>query len=552
MIHDPASLRSGNAPTHLTRYAGPSVPAPVEPFRDMTSKPSAGDVKRQRTSGEELAEIAFGLEIEFGCPGGDEIIPKDGEARSSFEREQEALQCDRLYENLSNSLNRHGLTSSYLMMRLYHDYPECGLPDKQPPMHEVYSLQHRDVRIPGHPEGKPKPRYYKTWGFRYEDSCEAGLSGLDDDLRPVELNTPVFTEAEWLDGFPSLHKALTTIREATGGLIRVGSSYGTHVSMSYTKSSDDSDDDLLKSFKRLLTLIYIIEDHLFGLTCPGRQESGGLFLAAERDWVPVSDASGSATRDDEASDNLPDNIINAMRKEMMLIWKSCSILELAKRVCWAPRTGDVRRRSVRIHRAEDDVPHEIICRKEHGDDSPVDDDESVSTQSSGESTDDGVGDEADDELEGHACHSGGPSGKDNKDACGDTSTDGDDDTARDQTESNALIVEVRYFPASFETPFLQTMATIVLALAKLSHHRQPNVRYRAVVKALYGITSSGSPSIERAAAIVEALKVYLDSDYARTLSFDREYFEARLAERARGLDPDLDASQMWIKEEMPV
>ncbi|KAF4468512.1 hypothetical protein FALBO_4630 [Fusarium albosuccineum] len=96
------------------------------------------------------------------------------------------------------------------------------------------------------------------------------------------------------------------------------------------------------------------------------------------------------------------------------------------------------------------------------------------------------------------------------------------------------------------------MATIVLALAKLSHHRQPNVRYRAVVKALYGITSSGSPSIERAAAIVEALKVYLDCDYARTLSFDREYFEARLAERARGLDPDLDASQMWIKEEMRV
>ncbi|KAF4467528.1 hypothetical protein FALBO_5611, partial [Fusarium albosuccineum] len=453
IAHNPASLRSGNAPTHLTLYAGPSVAAPVEPFRDMRSKPSAGDVKRQRTSGEELAKIAFGLEIEFGCPGGDEIIPKDGEARSSFEREQEALQCDRLYENLSNSLNRHGLTSSYLMMRLYHDYPECGLPDKQPPMHEVYSLQHCDVRIPGHPEGKPKPRYYKTWGFRYEGSCEAGLSGFDDDLRPVELNTPVFTEAEWLDGFPSLHKALTTIREATGGLIRVGSSYGTHVSMSYTKSSDDSDNDLLKSFKRLLTLIYIIEDHLFGLTCPGRQESGGLFLAAERDWVPVSDVSGSATRDDEASDNLPDNLVNAMRREMMLIWKSCSIVELAERVCWAPRTGDVRRRSVRIHRAEDDVPHEIICRKEHGDDSPVDDDESVSTQSSGESTDDGVGDEADDELEGHACHSGGPSGKDNKDACGDTSTDGDDDTARDQTESNALIVEVRYFPASFETPF---------------------------------------------------------------------------------------------------
>ncbi|KAJ3537831.1 hypothetical protein NM208_g6159 [Fusarium decemcellulare] len=206
---------------------------------------SAGDVKRQRTSGEEVAQIAFGLEIEFGCPGGDEITPKDGKARVSFEREQEALQCDRLYEHLSNSLNRHGLTSSYLMMRLYHDYPECGLSDKQPPMHEVYSLQHRDVRIPGHPEGKPKPRYYKTWGFRYEDSCEAGLSGLDDDLRPVELNTPVFTEAEWLGGFPSLNMALSTIREATGGLIRVGHSYGTHVSMSYTESSNDSDDDLL-------------------------------------------------------------------------------------------------------------------------------------------------------------------------------------------------------------------------------------------------------------------------------------------------------------------
>ncbi|KAF4463830.1 hypothetical protein FALBO_9348, partial [Fusarium albosuccineum] len=429
--------RCPNTPHSIHRPKRRSARRAISRYEER-ARGSAGDVKRRRTLVEAVGEIAFGLEIEFGCPGGDEVIPTDGKSQVSFEREQEALQCDRLYEHLSNSLNRYGLTSSYLMMRLYHDYPECGLSDKQPPMHEVYSLQHRDVRIPGHPEGKPKPRYYRTWGFRYEDSCEAGLSGLDDDLRPVELNTPVFTEAEWLDGFPSLDKALTTIREATGGLIRVGNSYGTHVSMSYTKSSDDGDDDLLKSFKRLLTLIYIIEDHLFGLTCPGRQESGGLFLAAERDWVPV--------------DNLPDNLINAMGREMMLIWKSSSILELAKRVCWAPRTGDVRRRSVRIHRAEDDVPHEIIWRKEHGDDSTLGD-ESVSTQSSSESTDDAVGDADDDELERHACHSDGPSGKDDKDPCGNTSTDGDDDTARDQTESNALIVEVRYFPASFETPF---------------------------------------------------------------------------------------------------
>ncbi|KAF4465755.1 hypothetical protein FALBO_7388 [Fusarium albosuccineum] len=530
---------------------------------------SAGDVKRQRTSGEEVGEIAFGLEIEFGCPGGDEVIPTDGKARASFEREQEALQCDRLYERLSNSLNRHGLASSYLMMRLYHDYPECGLSEKQPPRHEVYSLQHRDVRIPGHPEGKPKPRYYSTWGFRYEDSCEAGLSGLKDDLRPVELNTPVLTEAEWLNGFPSLGKALAIIREATEGQIRVGYSYGTHVNVSFAESSDESDDDWLTTLKRLLTLIWLVEDHLFGLTCPGRQESGGLFLAAERDWAPMPDASGGATRDDEASDNLPDNIINAMGREMMLIWKSSSILDLTKRVCWAPRTGDVRRRAVRIHRAEDDVPAAIIRRNEHSDcaaSSPIatgtiespcwdgdgSDDEdnglleddqsstggSASTRSSDESTDDAVGDADDGELERHACRSGGPSGKDNKDPCGNGSADGADATAHDQPESNALIVE--------------TMITIVLALAKLSHHRQPNVCYRAVAKALYDITSSGSPSIERAAAIVEALEVYLDCDYARTLSFDREYFETRLAERARDLDPDLDVSQMWIKGETRV
>ncbi|RSL39838.1 hypothetical protein CEP54_016251 [Fusarium duplospermum] len=270
--------------------------------------------KRQRREEEShLGQISFGLGLEFACYAGDDIQPPDGAAaatRHAYKGEQEAVQCDRLYDTLAKA---------------YQDYAFCGIPGEAPPRHEVYSLGSRhegdDIHVPGHIRDTPFPRYYSSWGFRYESSCEAATSGGEGRMRPYKLNSPVLDEREWRDGFPTVSRVLDTILQVTDGRVGLGCSYGTHVNISFGSWPGETCDDRLRTLKRLLTLLWILEEHIFGLTCPDREGDCGFHLSTARDW-PGSTKAGEAetsTTSDVMDDNLPAQLIAERACEMKLI-----------------------------------------------------------------------------------------------------------------------------------------------------------------------------------------------------------------------------------------
>ncbi|RSL39840.1 hypothetical protein CEP54_016250, partial [Fusarium duplospermum] len=73
-------------------------------------------------------------------------------------------------------------------------------------------------------------------------------------------------------------------------------------------------------------------------------------------------------------------------------------------------------------------------------------------------------------------------------------------------EEGHLVIEIQYAPASFARRFLFTITSLCLSMASLSHHRQPTVRFRALLNDIHQITSASAPSIERAVAIIRTIQ----------------------------------------------
>ncbi|RTE75436.1 hypothetical protein BHE90_010099 [Fusarium euwallaceae] len=214
------------------------------------------------------------------------------------------------------------------------------------------------------------------------------------------------------------------------------------------------------------------------------------------------------------------------------------VWDLVDRVCKAPRTGGVGRRAVRIHRVEDDTPQELIRRTAHGDHGNTEDDEPGYSECGDweEASDDG----------------GSPATPSTESALGDgerAAEDGQASSGSAGAEEGHMVVEIRYAPASFARRFLFTITSICLSMARLSHHRQPTVRFRALLNDLHRITSAGSPSIERAAAIIRTIESYIEPMYQHTLCFDESYFQKRMQMYEEGADPNLDEDQMWATTE---
>ncbi|RSL44882.1 hypothetical protein CEP54_014498 [Fusarium duplospermum] len=398
----------------------------------------------------------------------EDIRPPDGAAaavRQAYESEQEALQCDHIYDTLAKA---------------YRDYAACGIQREAPPKHEVYSLgdQHEgdDIHVPGHIQNTPFPRYYSSWGFRYESSCEASISGGEGRMRPCELNSPVLGEC-------------------------LGESYGAHINVSFGSCPGETYGDIVRTLKRLLTITLIVEEHIFGVLCPDREPHCGPYLSSARD---------------------------------------CSLGGLVDRVCKAPRNGHVGRRAVRIHLVEDDTPKQLIVRTAHSD-----------VHHTGENEEEGEAE--DDDCEEAGDDDDVPPPQVQADITAERMSDGGEDAAgdgrasseTDTPEDSIVVIEFRYAPASFARQFLLPITSVCLSMARLSHHGQPSVRFRALLGDLYQLTSAGSPSVATAAALIKTLQSYIEPMYQHTLSFDEAYFEKRMRMYEGGDDPNLDEDQTW-------
>ncbi|KAL6353985.1 hypothetical protein LRP88_12675 [Fusarium phalaenopsidis] len=341
-------------------------------------------------------------------------------------------------------------------------------------------------------------------------------------MRPCELNTPVLGEAEWVGGFPALQRVLTEIEKAVGGRIEVNKTCGTHVNVSFGGCLGDSDEDRLRTLKRFLTLIWLLETHLLGFLCPDRENEYGSHLSSDREWPQDNIHTTEKDVTLEMADSLPAALLSGM----------------------ASRGSGIRRRAVRIHKVEEDEPKAIIERTKEGD-----------------------GDYADEKADDASAQYDEASLEDDQSSDRDTSESADEQDGEIFSEPPAyetysdhdeplrfpwshldirnLVVEIRHAPGTFSRQFLFTFIAIVLSLAKLSHHSQPNVRFHALLSDLYRITSASAPSVRTAAAIVQTIRVYLDPMYQDTLIFDETYFEQRNHEYEKGRDPNLDENQAW-------
>ncbi|RSL44880.1 hypothetical protein CEP54_014502 [Fusarium duplospermum] len=148
--------------------------------------------------------------------------------------------------------------------------------------------------------------------------CNPRLSNTGN-LRPCELNTPVPSEAEWVSGFPTLQRVLTEIEKAVGGKIEVNKTCGTHVNVSFGDCLEDSDDDRLRTLKRFLTLIRLLEKHLLGFLCPDRENEYGSHLSSDREWQQDDIHATEKDVTLEMADNLPSPLLFGMGHEMELI-----------------------------------------------------------------------------------------------------------------------------------------------------------------------------------------------------------------------------------------
>ncbi|KAL6359164.1 hypothetical protein LRP88_07381 [Fusarium phalaenopsidis] len=360
----------------------------------------------------------------------------------------------------------------------------------------MYSLGDRnegdDIHVPGHIPDTPFPRYYSSWGFRYESSCEASISGGEGRMRPCELNSPVLGEREWMAGYPTVSRVLDTIWRVADGHVGLGESYGTHINISFGSCPGETSEDILRTLKRLLTIAWIVEEHIFGVLCPDREAHCGPYLSSVRDW-PEPTTSDS----EEVSPTLSIGV-------------------------------------------EDDTPKQLIARTAHGDVHHTEEDEEE-------------GEVEDDDCEGAGDDDDVPPPQLQGDVGGESTYGGAEDAAEDgrgssgigTPEEDIVVTEFRYAPASFARHFLFPITSVCLSMARLSHHGQPSVRFRALLSDIYQLTSTNSPSLETAAALIKTLQSYIEPMYQHTLSFDEAYFEKRMRMYERGDDPNLDEDQTW-------
>ena len=106
------------------------------------------------------------------------------------------------------------------------------------------------------------------------------------------------------------------------GHVGLGESYGTHINVSFGSCPGETSDDIVRTLKRLLTITWIVEDHVFGVLCPDREAHCGPYLSSTRDWpeptTPGSEgASSPACR--EMEEDLPHQLVSERGREMELI-----------------------------------------------------------------------------------------------------------------------------------------------------------------------------------------------------------------------------------------
>lgn len=141
-------------------------------------------------------------------------------------------------------------------------------------------------------------------------------------MRPCELNSPVLGEREWMAGYPTVSRVFGTIWRVADGHVGLGESYGTHINVSFGSYPGETSDDIVRTLKRLLTITWIVEDHIFGVLCPDREAHCGPYLSSARDWpeptTPGSEgASSPACR--EMEEDLPQQLVSERGREMELI-----------------------------------------------------------------------------------------------------------------------------------------------------------------------------------------------------------------------------------------
>ncbi|UPL03960.1 hypothetical protein LCI18_014894 [Fusarium solani-melongenae] len=227
--------------------------------------------------------------------------------------------------------------------------------------------------------------------------------------------------------------------------------------------------------------------------------------------------------------------------------ESSSLGDPVDRVCKAPRNGGVGRRAVRIHRVEDDTPKQLIVRTAHGDVQHIGEDEEEGEVEDGDCEEDSDSEEAGDDDD----NASPPQLQ--ADVRAESTSGGGEDAAEDGRASSGtgtpdegiVVIEFRYAPASFSRQFLFPIISVCLSMARLSHHGQPSVRFRALLGDIYELTSANSPSVETAAAPTKTLRSHTEPMYQHTLSFDEAYFEKRMRMYEGGDDPNLNDDQTW-------
>ena len=195
---------------------------------------------------------------------------------------------------------------------------------------------------------------------------------------------------------------------------------------------------------------------------------------------------------------------------------------------------------MRIHRVEDDTPKQLIARTAHGDVHHTEEDEEEGEVEDGDCEEAGDDDdvsppELQADVRAESTSGGGE----------DAAEDGRASSGTGTPEEGIVVIEFRYAPASFARKFLFPITSVCLSMARLSHHGQPPVRFRALLGDIYQLTSAGSPSLETAAALIKTLQSYTEPMYQHTLSFDEAYFEKRMRMYEGSDDPNLDEDQAW-------
>lgn len=388
--------------------------------------------------------------------------------------------CDQLYYRLASAVHQAGLPASQRLLRSVEEYSALGPLPWKPPADEVLSLEFDEVRIFGAYPGNRLPGVYQTWSFRYESCCQPSIES-NPPLLPVEVNSPVMSEAEWLLGFPQLSAVLGSIDNVTGGRIHLNQSYGCHVHVGLSKDKLSSlPSDAARSatelivFKRALTLVVLLEKHLLCQMCPGRSQTGFAGLPVGEGLTDpgkrVRRRTARCLRQMRA--HLPPVVERRLRRTLAVIWSCDKTSQLSTRAC---RSKDGNRTHVALGKVQPDKP--LL----------------------------------------------------------------DNDSAR----LRQYTLEFRMGPSSASVTFLRTWVSIILAVMRLSSADIPEADFSCLVGDIYRTTKRKKhSSTKTAAALVDILRSRLGrGDDA--VPFDDEAFNARGAMYGQGRDPNLDDAQVW-------